>query len=640
VNVESIKDRMLAANAQIHWVPEHLKDGRFGRWLENAHDWAVSRNRYWGCPLPIWRSEDGEETVVIGSVAELEERTGTTVTDIHKHFVDDLVLESRTGHGPLRRVPEVLDCWFESGAMPYAQHHYPFENKAFVESHFPADFIAEGLDQTRGWFYTLVVIGAALFDRPAFRNVVVNGLVLAEDGKKMSKRLKNYPDPMAIMNTYGADALRLCLLSSPVVRAEDLRFSETAVREVMRTVIIPLWNAYSFFVTYARVDGWRPAAEGAAPPAAPANGLDLWVLSRLESTVADVRDAMDAYELQRAAQRFTGFIEDLTNWYIRRSRRRFWKSQNDTDKHEAYATLHHVLVRLCRTAAPFIPFVTEAIYRNLRTGSMPESVHLCDFPSACERVRDPALELRMGRTMTAVSLGRFLRTQAGTRVRQPLRRAVLVSAVEGVRDDLSAMADVIAEELNVKAIEVSADEEELVHLGAKANFRALGPRLGKRMRAFGQAVEALSAAEIRSLRDGQTLVLDPDGQGGVEIGEADVLIQREEKPGLSVANDGDVTIALDFELSDELVREGWAREVVSRIQNMRKDADLEVTDRIAVRYQAPEDVAAAIADFAQYIREETLAVSLSADNLPGVEPEDLSGVACRFAIERCATGGR
>jgi isoleucyl-tRNA synthetase len=636
VNVEQVKDRMLAANAQIHWMPGHLRDGRFGKWLTNAHDWAVSRNRYWGCPLPIWRSPDGREIRVFGSVAELEQASGQTVTDLHKHFVDELAIPSaRGGEEPLHRVPEVLDCWFESGSMPYAQHHYPFANKEFVENHFPADFIAEGLDQTRGWFYTLVVLGAALFDKPAFKNVIVNGLVLAEDGRKMSKRLKNYPDPMVVMNSEGADALRLCLLGSPVVRAEDLRFSEKGVREALRTILLPLWNSYSFLVTYARVDGWTPAP-GGAPPAAPANVLDRWVLSRLDETVEEMRAAMDGYDLQHAATRFTGFLDDLTNWYIRRSRRRFWKSQNDADKTDAYATLHHVLIRFCQMAAPFIPFITETIYRSLRTPDMPESVHLCDYPVPTPTLRDAALNRRMARTMTAVSLGRHLRSQICLRVRQPLAKAILVAADPVAFADLEAMSEVIAEELNVKAVELSRDEEVLVRLGAKANFKVLGKKLGKRMKAAATAIEALPVEQLRELRQGGelTLTLDDGGEPVVVVAE-DVAIQRQEREGMTVANEGDVTVALDTRLDAALIREGWARDIVSRLQALRKDAELEVADRIRVRYEVPAEAAEAMAEFAEYIKSETLALELTpAAGLPVAALAEVNGVDCKFVITK------
>ncbi len=637
LKVEDLKERMLAANRQIHWVPGHLKHGRFGKWLENARDWAISRNRYWGCPLPIWRNRETGEAVCIGSVAELEERCGRPVEDVHKHFVDPIVLKGECG-GELRRVPEVLDCWFESGAMPYAQNHYPFANREHVEGHFPADFIAEGLDQTRGWFYTLVVLGAALFDKPPFRNVVVNGLVLAEDGRKMSKRLKNYPEPEKIMDSYGADAMRLTMLSSPVVRGEGLRFSEAAVRESMRTVILPLWNAYSFFVTYARVDQWRPAGDGAAaqaPPENPDNLLDRWILARLQSTIGDLRQAMDNYELQPAALRFTGLIEDLTNWYIRRSRRRFWKSRNDRDKEQAYRTLYHVLLSFCKMAAPFIPFVTDAIWRNLRTPQMVDSVHLSDFPEPAAGLLDADLERRMANAMRAVSLGRFLRTQAGLRIRQPLASAFLVSLDPETRRDLQAMREMIAEELNVKSIEVGADEERLVDLSAKANFRRLGPRLGPKMRAAAALIERLPVEDLRRLRRGENLRLCFAAGEGLDLTPDDILLQRREKPGMTVANEADVTVALDTRLNRELQREGWARELVSRIQGLRKEQDLQVTDRIAVYYRLPTEADQAMSEFSDYVARETLAVELRESELAEVEPVMINDEPCRLKIEKC-----
>ncbi|MBR4076057.1 MAG: class I tRNA ligase family protein, partial [Lentisphaeria bacterium] len=411
------------------------------------------------------------------SVAELEELSGEKVTDLHKHFIDKIVIkkDGKTYH----RTPEVLDCWFESGAMPYAQMHYPFENKERFEQNFPADFIAEGLDQTRGWFYTLMVLGVCLFGKSPYRNVVVNGLILAEDGQKMSKRKKNYPDPNVVIDLYGADALRLFMLGSQVVRAEDLRFSEAGVKEILRGIMIPMWNALSFFTTYANVDGYDPGKGEVKAPVAPSNVLDRWILSSASQMVEEIRSEMDVYNLQKAANRFSKFIDDLTNWYIRRSRRRFWKSDSDQDKNEAYATLHYVLLTFARTAAPFIPLTTEAIYRALRTEEMPESVHLCDYPTPAD-CRDEYLEEQMALTMTAVSLGRFLRTANNLKVRQPLGRAILAAADAKTREMLEKTSGIIAEELNVKRVEFTADEAELVKRSCKANFKALGSRLGQR----------------------------------------------------------------------------------------------------------------------------------------------------------------
>ena len=633
VKVEDLHERLIKNNAQTRWMPDFVGEKRFANWLAEAKDWNISRNRFWGSCIPVWINvEDPADTICVGSIAELEALSGQKVSDLHKHFID--CIEIRRDGKLYRRTPEVLDCWFESGSMPYAQHHYPFANREKVEGAFPADFIAEGLDQTRGWFYTLMLISTMLFDKPAFKNVVVNGLVLAEDGRKMSKRLKNYPDPRTVIDSYGADALRLCLLASPAVRAEDLRFSEAAVREVMRTVLIPLWNAHCFFVTYARVDGWVPPAGQAAPPAAPENVLDSWVLSRLSATVQDVRSALDNYDLQRGATRFTSFLDDLTNWYIRRSRRRFWKSDNDTDKGDAYATLHYTLVTLCQLAAPFTPFITETIYRNLRTDAMPASVHLCDYPEVQTAYLDTALNERMARTMSAVSLGRFLRTQASQKIRQPLASAVLVSAKAAVRADLEQMASVVAEELNVKAVLVQADEESLVSLSAKPNLKRLGPKLGPKMKLAMPAIAALSSADIASLRQGESLALTLADGTALTLSEDDVLIQRTEKEGMCVANEGDITVALDTRLTAELIQEGNAREVVSKLQNLRKELHFEVTDRIHICYSAPVALSRAIEAESAYICAETLALSLTAGDCADMHAVDINEVPARFHLRK------
>lgn len=631
VDIDKVKAKMIKNNKQIRWMPDYLRDGRFGKWLENARDWAISRNRYWGCPLPIWRSEDGKDMLCVGSVAELEELVGHKVTDIHKHFVDAMTIEKdgKVYH----RIPEVLDCWFESGSMPYAQHHYPFENKEFVESHFPADFIAEGLDQTRGWFYTLVVIGSALFDKPPYKNVVVNGLILAEDGKKMSKRLKNYPDPTFVMDQYGADALRLCMMSSPVVRAMDLRFSEAAVREVMRTIMLPIWNSYAFFVTYARVDNWEPRGNGDITTL-PTNLLDRWVLSRLEDTVARVRKFMDAYDLMNATQQFSGMVEDLTNWYIRRSRRRFWKSEDDSDKQQAYQTLYYVLITIAKLAAPFIPFMSEAIYRNLRTEEMLESVHLCDYPMVHEAWCDETLNKSMATAQTAVKLGHFLRKQENLRARQPLASAIIVSAEDDVRNSLISLTEIIKEELNVKEIKLQSQEEDLVHLSVKPNLKVLGPRYGAVLKQLTPLLTALDSQSIAAMRSGETLHLTlSDGQV-IDITEKDVLIQRTEKEGITVANEGAVTVAIETALSDELIAEGWAREIINRIQNLRKESGMEVSDRIVVYCKVPEMAEKAILSFKEYIQSEVLASDILFEEKKEMSAVDINDKDCYFYIEK------
>jgi isoleucyl-tRNA synthetase len=637
VRVERIKEGMLANNRGVHWVPEHLRDGRFGKWLEQARDWAVSRNRFWGTPLPVWRSEDGSEVVCIGSVEELERRSGRKIGDLHKHFVDDIVLKGEDGKTELRRVPEVLDCWFESGAMPYAQSHYPFENKEHFESHFPADFIAEGLDQTRGWFYTLTVLSSGLLDRAAFRNVVVNGLVLAEDGRKMSKRLKNYPDPTTLLDTYGADALRLYLINSPVVRAEDLCFGEDGVKQSLRHLLLPWWNAYSFLVTYARIDGWDPetaVGEKGRGAADSPNLLDRWIYSSLEKLKEDVVEAMDGYDLQRAVRPFVHFIEDLTNWYIRRSRRRFWKSSDDQDKQQAYRTLYGVLLDLCKVAAPFVPFISEAIYRNLRTGDMPDSVHLCDFPVSTGAGRDLDLESQMESVIAVVGMGRTLRTEYNLKVRQPLMGVHVVCRDARTLAQVEVLKDLVADELNVRNVWFSQDDAELASLSAKANFRHLGPRFGQNVKQVAGLLAKLDPGELRSLADGDAVQIEVDGVAHA-IGPGDVVLERAPKPGLAVKSQGALVVALEVDLTQELAREGLARELVNKVQNLRKTADLDVVQRIRITLAGDEDVREAVLEHDAYIRNETLCLGLDiVDTAPGAaETLDLNGHPCRVLME-------
>lgn len=633
VKIDKLKEEMLKANSQINWVPAHIKDGRFGKWLENARDWAISRNRYWGTPLPIWRNSETNEIICFGSVKELEEASGCKITDLHKHFVDEIELPSQKKDGAkLRRVPQVLDCWFESGAMPYAQQHYPFEKKEHFEANFPAEFIAEGLDQTRGWFYTLIILGAALFKKPSFRNVVVNGLVLAEDGQKMSKRKKNYPDPTHIFEKYGADSMRLFMLGSPVVRAEDLKFSENGIKEVMRSVLIPVWNAYSFLVTYANLDKWEPG-EIASPPAHPENPLDRWILSSLSEMIVEISEHMDNYQLQPAACRFEKFIDDLTNWYIRRSRRRFWKSQNDQDKNDAYQTLHYVLISFCKVAAPFIPFITEEIYRNLRTNSMPESVHLCSYPEPLSE-RDERLEKQMEETIKVVSLGRFLRAKHNVKIRQPLKKAVIAAPDSEICTLLDEIKNIIAEELNIKDISVTNDDTQLVNLSAKANFKLLGPKLGQNMKAVAAKIAKFSHEQIKMIESGRVLNIEFEGGFKLDLSKDDIIITREEKQGLSAASDSGITVAMDMTIDEELKIEGVARELVSKIQNIRKKKNFDVSDRIKIYYSSKDqEIKDAFAKFAKYISNETLAISIFEESqIDDKISLDLDGLLLDLAI--------
>jgi len=632
VRVEDLHDELLANNAQVHWMPGHVGEKRFANWLADAKDWNISRNRFWGSCIPVWINEnDPQDTLCISSVAELERLSGQEVPDLHKHVLDNITItkDGRT----YRRTPEVLDCWFESGAMPYAQQHYPFENKAHFEANFPAHFIAEGLDQTRGWFYTLMVLSTALFKKPAFRNVVVNGLVLAENGLKMSKRLKNYPDPMHIINAYGADALRLYMINSPVVKAESLRFSEEGVKHAMRHLLIPLWNAYSFFVTYARIDGWTAARMRAGAPID--NRLDQWIRSSLETLIADVTDAMDAYDLQRAVRPFVRFIEDLTNWYIRRSRRRFWKSQDDADKADAYETLYTVLIQLAKVAAPFIPFMSEAIYRNLRTDDMPESVHLCDFPTADAANRNPDLESEMQTVMTIVQMGRQLRADHNLKVRQPLAVLHVVSRNQDLIAKLRHSVDVIEDELNVKSLVFGHNDTDLADLGAKADFRRLGPKCGKHMKSVADRIARLDHAGIVELVNGGHLDLDNGAGEAVVIRAEDLVIERTPKAGLVVATEGDLVVALETKLDEALINEGHAREFTSKVQNMRKTAELEVTQRITILGRIPEVLRPALDAHREEICREVLAVEFVYDDAM-LDSEgasvDLNGYLCLIKI--------
>ena len=614
VRVEDLHERLAKNNAAVHWTPDYVGEKRFGNWLEEARDWNISRNRFWGSCIPVWvNDDDPSDMICVGSAKELEELSGEKVTDLHKHFIDKIVIkkDGKTYH----RTPEVLDCWFESGSMPYAQQHYMGENP--VDDFFPADFIAEGLDQTRGWFYTLMVLGTCLFDQSPYRNVIVNGLVLAEDGKKMSKRLKNYPDPAKMLDTYGADAIRLYMIYSPVVRAENLKFSENGVKQLMRDLLIPWWNAYSFFVTYANVDGFNDAE--VVYPESP-NVLDKWIVSSMETLIADVTAAMDAYDLQRSVRPFVKFVEDLTNWYIRRSRRRFWKSTNDGDKLCAYRTLRYVLVQLAKVAAPFTPFIAEEIYRNLKGANDPESVHLCEFPTANAAARDLALEKRMAAVQTVVELGRRLRADNDLKVRQPL------SAIRIAGADVKGLEDLIMDELNVKRVEYVADETELCEVSYKANFKTLGKKCGPKMKAVAAAIAAMKGFAGSATVD------------GVEIAAEDVLITRAPKAGLVVASEGATVVALETALTPELVAEGLAREFVSHVQSMRKEADFEVTQRIAVKVGCDAELRSALEAHLNYVKGEILALELGFEDVPGAEATDLNGHAARIAVEKVDGG--
>ena len=625
MRVEDHRADLARNNEAIRWVPEHVGRSRFGNWLENVHDWNLSRNRYWGTPLPIWRcDEDPSDMVCVGSCAELESLAGLeagSLTDLHREYVDDITFPSTaTPGGTMRRVSEVFDCWFESGSMPYAQNHYPFaeDKRAYVEEHLPADFIAEGLDQTRGWFYTLHVLANALFGRPAFRNVIVNGLILAADGKKMSKRLKNYPDPGEVIERYGADALRAYIINSPAVRAEPMRFGRDAqdtegdgVREMARTVILPLWNAYNFLVTYARADGWSPSDASTDQPST--NELDRWILSRLQSYIAAMGEEFDAYRLYNLVPAFIELCDDLNNWYIRRGRRRYWRSRDEggADKDSAYRTLYEVLVTLTRSIAPLLPFFSEFLYQrlvvDLGAASDGDSVHLESYPVVDSSCIDGELEESMAIARRVVGLGLSLRERERIGVRRPLPELKVASPDAVKRAAVERHLTHILGELNVKKVAIVEDDADLIQISAKANFKKLGKRLGKKMKVVADAVAALAPEAVRSLMDGGTLVVE-----GETLEGDDLLIQREPLPGLVVESEGGVTVALNTAVDQSLLREGLVRELINRVQALRKTAGLDVSDRIRLQVEAFGELQQALTEesLAGILRAETLAEDL------------------------------
>jgi len=591
VRVESIKERLLEANAETYWVPDFVKAKRFHNWLKDARDWAVSRNRYWGTPLPIWTSEDGEEVVVVGSIAELEELSGVKVTDLHREHVDDITIPSRTGRGVLRRVPEVFDCWFESGSMPYAQQHYPFENKEYFERNFPADFIAEGLDQTRGWFYTLMVLSVALFDKPAFKNLIVNGLVLAADGKKMSKRLKNYPDPMLVANSHGADALRMYLIDSPVVRAEPLRFEEAGVKGVVRDLLLPWYNAFRFFVQNAR--RWetaqgRPFTPDLSAVGRSGNPMDHWLLAEQQDVVEFVRREMAAYRLYTVLPRLVRFINDLTNWYVRLNRTRLKGA--DEEAAAALRVLYEALLSLTRTMAPFTPFFTEFMYRRLRlvhpdrdNESLPpdapgraESVHFTSIPTVDASLVDAAIVRKVHVMQRVVELGRLVRERRNISLKMPVKRVVVAHKDPAVLEAVRDLAQYVHEELNMRELELEADDSKWCTLTATAQSKVLGPRLGKAMGPVLKAVKQLTHEQVEEYLATGSLEV-----AGVVLGEGDLTVRREVSVDTTrfeaaVDAEGTLTVVVDLERDEGLVMQGLAREVVNRVQRLRKDSGLTV----------------------------------------------------------------
>lgn len=646
VRTTARKDAVLGANEEVTWYPDHLKYGRFGKWLENNIDWSLSRDRYWGTPLPVWRCAHGHDTVV-GSRAQLSELAGSDLTELelHRPYVDEVTFACPECGAEAHRITAVIDAWFDSGSMPVAQWHYPFENQETWQKRFPADFICEAIDQTRGWFYSLLAISALLTGHTCYRNVLCLGHILDHEGRKMSKRLGNVVDPWTILDKQGADALRwyLFTVSSPWFAR---RFGPENVDEVIRKFILTLWNTYSFYTLYANVDGFDAAEHKV--PVAERSLMDRWILGDLHLLIKKVTAELEAYDAFAAGRAIADFVDELSNWYVRRSRRRFWKSEADTDKIAAYLTLNECLVTLSALLAPFTPFLAEEIYQNLvaeRSPGSPESVHLCDWPVPNEALVDEDLSFRMAVARHVVNLGRAARNSAQIKTRQPIEVAVVAArAIE--RGAVESLSAVVAEELNVKAIEYVESASELVNYVIKPNYRTLGPKFGKNMPAVAAAVAALPPDETGDrLSAGRPVMVKVDGRE-YEFAPEDFVVETHEREGFRVEREGGVAVAILTRLTPELVREGLARELVHHIQNTRKSADFEIDDRIHLRVAGPGEIADMLAVHGDWVKKETLALSLDVDDwreagleMSGGSGDVVPGVAEGFYREDIKVNG-
>ena len=580
IKMTAVKDDLIRNNNTINWIPESIGKGRFGDWLENVQDWGISRNRYWGTPLNIWQCECGHMHS-IGSRQELFEMSGderAKTVELHRPYIDEITLKCPECGGEMHRVPEVIDCWFDSGAMPFAQHHYPFENKELFEQQFPANFISEAVDQTRGWFYSLLAESTLLFNKAPYKNVIVLGHVQDENGQKMSKSKGNAVDPFDALNKYGADAIRwyFYINSAPWL---PNRFHGKAVVEGQRKFMSTLWNTYAFFVLYADIDNFDPTKYELNYDQLPV--MDKWLLSRLNTTVQAVDNDLANYKIPEAARALQEFVDEMSNWYVRRSRERFWAKGMEQDKINAYMTLYHALVTIAKTAAPMIPFMTEDIYQNLVRSvdkDAPESIHLCDFPTVNEAWIDKDLEADMKELLEIVVLGRACRNTANIKNRQPIG-TMYVKAEKKMSEFYT---DIIADELNVKEVKFADDVESFISYSFKPQLRTVGPKYGKLLGGIRQALTDINGtAAMNELRTNGVLKLDINGND-VELTEEDLLIETAQTEGYVSESDGETSVVLDTNLTPELIEEGFVREIISKIQTMRKEAGFEVMDKIVV----------------------------------------------------------
>ncbi len=630
IKMSAVRDRLLKNNETVNWMPDNIKHGRFGNFLENVIDWGLSRSRYWGTPLPIWTCECGHHECV-GSIQELKEKGIDVPEDIelHKPYVDNVFLKCEKCGGKMKRVSDVIDCWFDSGSMPFAQWHYPFENKEMFEQNFPADFISEAIDQTRGWFYTLIAISTLLFDKSPYKNVIVLGHVQDKNGQKMSKHKGNVVDPWDVLNKQGSDAARWYFYSNSAPWLPN-RFFDEAVSEAQRKFLGTLWNTYAFYVLYAEIDKFNPTEYSLDENKLTL--LDKWILSKLNSTIRSVDDYLENYKITEATRVIQEFTDELSNWYVRRSRERFWASELTDDKICAYMTLYTVLTQFSKVCAPFIPFMTEMIYQNLVTNvdkTAPQSIHLCDFPKANSKFDFAEIEAEMDAARKIVILGRAARNAANIKNRQPIAK-IFVQTNETLDE---VYKDIILDELNVKELEVTQDASSFIAYNFKPQLKTMGPKYGKIVRAIFEEVNKMNGAEVMAaLNKGESIKLTVEGTD-VEFGMEDVLVETLQKDGFVSDSDANFTVVLDTNLTDELIEEGFVREILSKIQTMRKDGGFEVQDNITVCYSGSDKIDAVISQNKDEIKAQSLAVSIEKKENDGKD-WNINGEKVKIAIEK------